>query len=299
VSSQSGSFSGWTSTQLNTTFGSPSPSGITVTDTSLGLEFVNTTGVQKATSDVYNNASVYTFTVPSGISTLEMGMIGGGGGGAVGPCINGSGGGGGATYHSSYSVSAGATITVRVAAGGRAGYTNARNGTSAPYGVVYSPYKGGTSSVAINGSVVVSASGGAGGKYDDACGSSTTYNSDGYTTAAAAPGGSGSGGTANYSGGSGEFGGHNGCGGGRPASPLGGSGTGSPICCGAGASGIGGGGATWTTAGSAGSCGAGVQSMSGSSFGAGGGSMETDGTTDTYVGYVGHGAPGMVRIIFR
>jgi hypothetical protein len=39
--------------------------------------------------------------------------------------------------------------------------------------------------------------------------------------------------------------------------------------------------------------------MSGSSFGAGGGNMETDGATNSYGGYVGHGAPGLVRIIFR
>ena len=61
-------------------------------------------------------ASDYVFTVPAGITTMDYLIVGGGGGGG-----SGGGGGGGVLQKSGYSVSPGATFSIRVGAGGAGG----------------------------------------------------------------------------------------------------------------------------------------------------------------------------------
>lgn len=111
-----------------------------------------------------------TWTVPTGVTSVELLVVGGGGGGAINSNGNGrSGGGGGAYYTASYSVTPDDTLNVAVGAGGTGGTgSSSRNGAT------------GGNSLFGTGSTTVIAYGGGGTIYNVLNG--TTYGySGGYS----------------------------------------------------------------------------------------------------------------------
>jgi hypothetical protein len=113
---------------------------------SKSIEWDNAAGL-KTSDNVYNGALIGSFTVPAGVTAIDIGVIGGGGGGAIGPCINAGGGGGGAAYFQRYAVSASTAYQIKVGAGGQGGLQGASRGSitpdSPPYGVSEAPWRGG------------------------------------------------------------------------------------------------------------------------------------------------------------
>jgi hypothetical protein len=101
----------------------------------------------------YPTPGAYSFTVPDGITSLEVWFYGAGGGGSAGNGVVGGGfGGSGALAVSVVSVTAGDTYTVNVGAGGKAGDFD------------HHGFDGGaTTLVDPNGNVIVGAGGGGGG----------------------------------------------------------------------------------------------------------------------------------------
>jgi|688.fasta_scaffold00131_25 hypothetical protein len=112
------------------------------------IEWDNSSGLKTAV-DPYDHALIGQFTVPAGVTKIDIGVIGGGGGGAIGPCVNAGGGGGGATLYTGYAVIPGTVYTIKVGAGGQGGLQGAPRGPSAggapPYGVTEVPWRGGKS----------------------------------------------------------------------------------------------------------------------------------------------------------
>lgn len=86
-------------------------------------------------SQEYTSAGDYTWTAPSGVTSVCVVCIGGGGGGAGGYSGNGGGGGGALAYGNDIPVTAGTTYDLHVGAGGSAGFfltghpSNASDGT--------------------------------------------------------------------------------------------------------------------------------------------------------------------------
>ena len=112
-----------------------------------------------------------TFTVPSGVRTINVHCTGGGGSGGMSYTIsgiapNGGGGGGGYTsYKNGISVTPGNVLAIAVGAGS----------TTSRYSPGTSHYYGGTSSVTLNNSVLVSAAGGQSAYNPAASGSNSEY----------------------------------------------------------------------------------------------------------------------------
>lgn len=189
-----------------------------------GAEWVHgTTYTATATTarSLYTFTSSGTFTVPAGVSKIDIFCVGGGGGGGGsrggGGDTNrnnaGGGGGGGYTaYKINYAVTAGSKLAVTVGAGGAAGPA----GTTAMTDRTKAG-KGGTGGTSSVGSIC-SASGGSGGQ----CGFSSTYSKgtsghggDGGAGGSGGGGGAGSGGGGNCKGGDGGSNGGAGGSGGR------------------------------------------------------------------------------------
>ena len=103
---------------------------------------------KRASADLYEHALIGTFTVPTGVTEITVGIIAGGGGGATGPCVNAGGGGGGAGLLTKYPVGAGTQYKVKVGAGGRGGQQPTDRGSAGgpPYGVSDAPWRGGRTS---------------------------------------------------------------------------------------------------------------------------------------------------------
>ena len=72
----------------------------------------------------------YSFTVPTGVTSICAVAIGGGGGGASDVNDGGGGGGGGLQYRNNVAVTPGETLTVVVGAGGAPGVNAATGGSS-------------------------------------------------------------------------------------------------------------------------------------------------------------------------
>jgi hypothetical protein len=109
-----------------------------------GLEWDNASGL-KTSDNVYNGALIGSFTVPAGVTKINVYLVAGGGGGGIGPCVNAGGGGGGAAYYQNYVVVPGATYQIKVGAGGQGGLQGVPRGPEAgpPYGVSEAPWRGG------------------------------------------------------------------------------------------------------------------------------------------------------------
>jgi len=78
-----------------------------------------------------------TWTVPAGVTNVEVLVVGGGGGGAAGGTWNADGGGaGGLVYTNSYNVTAGGSISVTVGTGGvaRSSYGDGNSGNNSVFG---------------------------------------------------------------------------------------------------------------------------------------------------------------------
>jgi hypothetical protein len=132
----------------------------------------------------YTSTGAFTFSVPSGVTSVEVLAVAGGGGGGR---ISGGGGGGGVVYHTSFPVTPGGTVPGSVGAGGPSSPGGSHdsqgswNGTGGDSNFGALTAKGGGSSSGW----VYQSTGGTGGVW--------TYG----------PGGSGGGGTGNNAGGTG------------------------------------------------------------------------------------------------
>jgi len=101
-----------------------------------------------------------TFTVPDGVTEVDVLVVGGGGGGGASP-HGGGGGAGGVVYESDYSVTGGQTISVSVGAGG-----NGPTGpTTSPWQETDNSLRGENGENSSFGSIVA-LGGGGGGRYD-------------------------------------------------------------------------------------------------------------------------------------
>jgi hypothetical protein len=109
-----------------------------------GLEWDNAAGL-KTSDSVYDGALIGSFTVPAGVTKINVYLVAGGGGGGIGPCVNAGGGGGGAAYYQNYVVTPGTTYQIKVGAGGQGGLQGVPRATEsgAPYGVSQAPWRGG------------------------------------------------------------------------------------------------------------------------------------------------------------
>jgi len=116
------------------------------------IEWDNASGT-KTSESVYNGALIGSFTVPTGVTAINIHLIAGGGGGAIGPCVNAGGGGGGAVYYQNYTVTPGTTYVIKVGAGGQGGLQNTSRGSAGgpPYGVSEAPWRGGKTSFCNSG----------------------------------------------------------------------------------------------------------------------------------------------------
>ncbi len=83
-----------------------------------------------------------TWTIPEGVTNLEVLVVGGGGSGAAGGTWNADGGGaGGLAYYSSYGVTGGGSVSITVGAGGAAlaAYGNGNNGVQSTFDALTAP----------------------------------------------------------------------------------------------------------------------------------------------------------------
>jgi len=233
-----------------------------------------------------------TFTVPTGVTSLSCVVVGGGGGstGCSGASqYSGAGGGGGGLAYGTFPVTAGATVTVQVGAGGTAG-TNVNSSTNVAG-------TGGESRITYGGTIMMRGYGGVGGTYGtttNAAGGGFFRSSQATTLSAGSSGGFGGAGRSNNGGGGG--GGAGGYGGGTGGNGgIGNSGVGST-----GASGGGGGGGGQSSGGTQNNGGGGVGLEGQGSNGAGqsrnlpglGGSGGASGGTAGVGGTYGGGAGG-------
>lgn len=98
-----------------------------------------------------------TWTIPAGVSLMQLLIVGGGGGAGFGSCGGGGGAGRVIVSNSSLNVVAGSDISVTIGSGGNGGYINT-NGSSWRDGT-----DGGASSVTVSGTVYQASGGGGGG----------------------------------------------------------------------------------------------------------------------------------------
>ena len=279
---------------------------------SIGIFLNKTLGVFTiAGQQAYTTNGTYTFTIPSGVTSVSVVCVGGGGGscGCAGSSsYSGAGGGGGGLAYGTFTVTAGNTITVVVGAAGSPG-TNV-NSTTNIAGT------GGESRVTYSGTNMLRAYGGSGGRW----GGTSSNAGGGYsiatgvTSSGGGNGGSGGGSLNNNGGGggggAGGYGGNGGNGGagnsgvGVTGSSGGGGGGGGQAAGGTnnnGGGGIGilgagnnGGGGARNNPGGGGSGGAsGVPGGGGGAYGGGGGACEDDTNRSGLRGGV-----GAVRIIW-
>lgn len=126
-----------------------------------------------AGSVTFSTSGSYSWTIPSGITSVTVTVTGGSGGGASGyytynakfntyTAQFGGDGGGGATAVNTFSVSSGNTLIIIVGAGGNGGAAQGFNTTAIQYGAA-----GAISSVTYLGTLRSFAGGGPGGTYSD------------------------------------------------------------------------------------------------------------------------------------
>jgi hypothetical protein len=163
--------------------------------------------VAHATTVTYTTTGTSNWTVPSGVTSVSVLVVGGGGGG--GAHIGGGGGGGGVVYNGSYAVTPGSNISVTVGAGGTRGYGGAGAGQSNPgtaggnsvFGSITSYGGGGGGGAYSNGTSGGSGGGGGGVSMSGASGVSGQGNSGGSYGSGPWRGGGGGGASASGNGG--------------------------------------------------------------------------------------------------
>lgn len=185
-----------------------------------------TTAQRPIKTDIYTSTGNTTWTVPAGVTAVEVLIVGGGGGSGGGGNTGyhgGGGGGGGVVYHPNFAVTPGANITITVGGGGSAGAQSGdsgfrgTNGGNSAFGTLIANGGGGGGGNSASGGLA-GGSGGGGNLYSGAGGASNqpTY------TGATVYGNSGGSGQSDY--GSGGGGGGAGSTGGNGSSNIGGRG---------------------------------------------------------------------------
>ena len=256
-----------------------SSSGVNTTYTPLTagdkIYYAETSTGASAGSQTYNSST--TFTVPAGVTSIEVHTWGGGGAG--GSCGNGSatnsaaGGGAGGNYgFSTLTVTPGQNYTITVGNGGTPGAATAS--TNGGVG-------GQTSVTGTGGTVTANGGGGGGGAANNASGTAGTVGATGTATTTRLGG-------AAAAGGGGTYGPSGGGGGGAGSGSVGGAASGSTA----------GTGGTGTYTGGAGGAGRGTtlgaNGTAGTATGGGGGGAQNYSTTGAYAG--GAGGAGKVII---
>jgi hypothetical protein len=175
-----------------------------------------TTAQRPIKTDIYSTPGTVTWTVPSGVTQVEVLIVGGGGGSGGGGNTGyqgGGGGGGGVVYHPGFAVTPLSSITITVGSGGSAGLQTGDNG-----------FRGGNGGNSVFGSMTANGGGGGGGNSQSggaaggSGGGGNLYSGTGGAsnqpsfTGATVYGNSGGTGQANYNGG-GSSGGGGGAGG--------------------------------------------------------------------------------------
>ena len=168
-----------------------------------------TSGSTDYTVVTFNNVGVCNWTVPAGVTSVDVLAVGGGGGG--GAHVGGGGGGGGVNYSPNITVTPNESIPVTVGAGGAGAtwsggtgtFTSGANGASSSFGSAVSALGGGvgasnTHQVAGTGSSVASGGGGSRlGAYVGGTGATSSGGSPTSDLPHAAGGGGGAGGGGN------------------------------------------------------------------------------------------------------
>lgn len=148
-----------TNATVSATYSSTLSTPLTISDVDRKVSIYATyTNADPGTyTDVYSTPGSYTFTVPTGVTSIDVALWGGGGSGASVNGSGGGGGGGGAYAKSTLSVTPGATHTIVVGAGGALAVSNANGnaGTDSTFGT--------TTVVADAGAGASTTTGGAGG----------------------------------------------------------------------------------------------------------------------------------------
>ena len=140
------------------------------------------TRVIPPTTDTYNSTGIQTFTIPAGITTVDLNVISGGGGGGGSDSSPGAAGRSGARISGTLAVSPGQILTISIGTGGIGGASDQGSAPGGRAGINTLGYGGGTGSAAgptplsgaggggggasvilLNGSPVVVAAGGGGG----------------------------------------------------------------------------------------------------------------------------------------
>ena len=121
---------------------------------------INDTSLTPSGEQSYTTPGTYTFTVPTGVTSLDIFVVGGGGGGSVGQYSNGSpggSGGGGIVQVSGFTVTPGDTFNVSVGAGGTRGSCS----TNSPFEIVTTNYNSGSSKFPQSGTITNASAGSA------------------------------------------------------------------------------------------------------------------------------------------
>ena len=235
----------------------------------------------------FTTPGTYTWTCPSGVSSVDVVCVGGGG-----AYQQGGGGGGGLGYKNNISVTAGSTYTVVVGEGGKGDYSNTQPTDGDSYFISTSTVKGGSGSYASGGTYTGDGGGNGGdGGYFRAGGGAGGYSGDGGDCASNY-------GNGNAGSGGGGGGGGQGIGGGYVQFAAGG-GVG---IYGQGSNGAGGTGGTTVQAGGGGGGSGGYYGSNSNGTYAPGGGLYGGGAGTAVIGgsyHEGDGGSGAVRIVYR
>jgi hypothetical protein len=119
------------------------------------------TRVIPPTSDTYNSTGIQTFTIPAGITTVDLNVISGGGGGGGNDSSPGAAGRSGARIAGTLAVSPGQILTISIGSGGIGGASDQGSAPGGRAGINTLGYGGGAGSAA--GPTPISGGGGGGG----------------------------------------------------------------------------------------------------------------------------------------
>ena len=144
---------------------------------------VQTAEADSVHTETFSSVGTTSWTVPEGVESVEVLVVGGGGGGGgagIAYACGGGGGGGGLVYSASYAVTAGNSITVTVGGGGSGGSStnNGNAGGNSVFGTL-TAYGGGYGGGNANGGNGGSG-GGAGTYLDDHNGGTASPSGQGY-----------------------------------------------------------------------------------------------------------------------
>lgn len=150
------------------------------------------------TIQIFDKPGTVSWTVPTGVTSLECLIVGGGGGG--GQTIAGGGGAGGLIYINDYAVTAGQTLTITVGAGGAGAPGVASSGSYPGYGTGGGTQGGNSVLSGGTGGTYTAIGGGGGGSYNQTSNGATSGGSGGGAGATQSTGGAGTSGQGNAGG---------------------------------------------------------------------------------------------------